>query len=123
MIVLDTTVVSELMRSARDRRVEAWARGLTVETAIMAITLGELLAGVRRLPEGARKGRLHSFVRDVTAPYEAQGLSSSLSTPPRPTSTQRCCRGGASAAFRSPRRTPRSPRSAAPTGRSAPPAT
>ena len=74
MIVLDTNVVSELMRSARDRRVEAWARGLTVETAITAITLGELLAGVRRLPEGTRKDRLCSLVRDVTAPYEAQGL-------------------------------------------------
>ena len=35
MIVLDTNVVSELMRSARDRRVEAWARGLTVETALL----------------------------------------------------------------------------------------
>lgn len=74
MIVLDTNVVSELMRSDRDRRVEAWARGLTVETAVTAITLGELLAGVRRLPEGARKDRLHSLVRDVTAPYDAQGL-------------------------------------------------
>jgi predicted nucleic acid-binding protein len=64
VIVLDTNVVSELMRGRPHARVIEWVDshdGL----AITAITAAELLHGVRRLPDGARKAALDAAVRDV----------------------------------------------------------
>ncbi len=59
MIVLDTNVLSELMRRRPTARVVRWvdkqeASGL----AITAVTAAELLYGVARLAEGARKTEL-----------------------------------------------------------------
>lgn len=56
MIVLDTNVVSELMRPRPDNAVLAWvdsrpASGL----ALTAVTAAELLYGVERLPPGSRR--------------------------------------------------------------------
>jgi predicted nucleic acid-binding protein len=64
VIVLDTNVVSELMRGRPHARVIEWVDshdGL----AITAITAAELLHGVRRLPDGARNAALDAAVRDV----------------------------------------------------------
>lgn len=55
MIVLDTNVISEIFRQRPDPKVIAWLEVLADDVAITAITLAELLAGVRRLPEGQRK--------------------------------------------------------------------
>jgi predicted nucleic acid-binding protein len=56
MIVLDTNVVSELMRDKPDRKVESWvgsqpASGLFITT----ITEAELRYGVAILPQGRRR--------------------------------------------------------------------
>jgi predicted nucleic acid-binding protein len=64
MIVLDTNVFSELMRRRPAARVLDWvdaqdASGL----AITAITVAELLHGVARLNDGARKRELAGAVR------------------------------------------------------------
>ena len=69
MIVLDTNVVSELFRREPDVRVAAWLEALDGEVAITAITLAELLAGVRRLPEGRRKSGLEAAVIAAVEPY------------------------------------------------------
>lgn len=69
MIVLDTNVVSELFRREPDASVIAWVESLEGEVAITAITLAELLAGVRRLPEGRRKSDLESAVIAAVEPY------------------------------------------------------
>jgi toxin FitB len=66
MIVLDTNVVSELMRRRPDAAVLGWidasdANGL----ALTAVTAGELLHGVARLPNGARRRRLAAAVHDM----------------------------------------------------------
>ena len=59
MIVLDTNVVSELMRSAPADLVVEWVdRQSAVEVHLTAITVAELLYGVGRLPEGQRKAKL-----------------------------------------------------------------
>lgn len=56
MIVLDTNVVSELMRREPDRAVLAWVDQCPAERVFLtAITAAELLYGIARLPEGARK--------------------------------------------------------------------
>ena len=69
MIVLDTNVISEIFRPRPDARVVAWLEALTGDVAITAITLAELLAGVRRLPDGARKRTLAGRIESVVTPY------------------------------------------------------
>jgi len=63
MIVLDTNVVSELMRRRPDEGVVRWVDGEDPRTlAITAVTAAELLHGVARLPRGARARRLADAV-------------------------------------------------------------
>lgn len=69
MIVLDTNVISEIFRPRPDERVLAWLESLTGDVAITAVTLAELLAGVRRLPGGRRKDTLSASVDVALEPY------------------------------------------------------
>ncbi|MEZ0578329.1 type II toxin-antitoxin system VapC family toxin [Nocardioides sp. MH1] len=67
--MLDTNVISELFRPRPEPRVVAWLEALTGEVAITAVTLAELLAGVRRLPEGRRKVLLSASIDAALQPY------------------------------------------------------
>lgn len=59
MIVLDTNVLSELMRLKPDRRVVEWLDNQDPLTlAISAITVAEILYGIECLPAGRRKRAL-----------------------------------------------------------------
>ena len=69
MIVLDTNVISELFRATPDRGVIAWLESLSEDVAITTITLAELLAGVRRLPDGRRKSELETALGAALEPY------------------------------------------------------
>lgn len=69
MIVLDTNVISEMFRPTPEPRVIDWLSGLTDDVAITAITLAELLADVRRLPDGRRKGMLANRIDHVVSAY------------------------------------------------------
>lgn len=69
MIVLDTNVISEIFRPQPEPRVLAWLESLTDDVAITSITLAELLAGVRRLPEGRRKTDLAAAIHAAIQPY------------------------------------------------------
>lgn len=62
MIILDTSVLSEVFRPRPDTRVAVWMESLADDVAITAITLAELLAGVRRLPNGRRRETLSTAV-------------------------------------------------------------
>lgn len=56
MIVLDTNVLSELMRLRPDPRVVAWVDGLDPEAVLItAMNEAEILHGLARLPDGRRK--------------------------------------------------------------------
>lgn len=56
MIVVDTNVVSELMRADPAMELLVWADAHPArETHLTAITVAELLYGVARLPRGRRK--------------------------------------------------------------------
>jgi predicted nucleic acid-binding protein len=61
MIVLDTNVISELMRPQTNASVLGWvdAQGQD-ELFVTAVTVGEVLYGIARLPEGKRKSDLRS---------------------------------------------------------------
>ena len=69
MLVLDTNVVSELMRPRPDERVLAWVREQPVATmAITAVTVMEIRYGIACQPEGARKGVLAGKVPTTPRP-------------------------------------------------------
>ena len=56
MILLDTNVVSEPMRSRPDRSVLAWLDAQAAESLYLAtISLAELLLGIASLPAGKRR--------------------------------------------------------------------
>lgn len=73
MIVLDTNVISEVFRTRPEPQVVAWLESLTGEVAITAVTLAELLAGVRRLPDGRRKTALGQGIDAALQPYRKTG--------------------------------------------------
>lgn len=59
MIVLDTNVVSELMRAEPAVAVVAWVDAQPAEELhLTSVTLAELLYGIARLPDGRRKETL-----------------------------------------------------------------
>lgn len=63
MIVLDTNVLSELMRPSPHSTVVEWMDSRPAdEFSTTAITAAELLHGVGRLPAGRRKSRLTTAV-------------------------------------------------------------
>ena len=71
MIILDTSVLSEVFRPHPDTRVTIWLESLADDVAITAITLAELLAGVRRLPNGRRRETLSPAVSTTVPTYRS----------------------------------------------------
>lgn len=69
MIVLDTNVISEVVRPHPNASVVAWLESLSDDVAITAITLAELLAGVHRLPDGRRRTALAARIESALQPY------------------------------------------------------
>lgn len=66
MIVLDTNVLSELMRMSPSRRVMDWwkARPLS-ELFVTTITEAEILHGIELLPSGKRRTALEAAVTEM----------------------------------------------------------
>ncbi len=59
MIVLDTNVISELMRIRPEPKILAWADGLDLDAVVItAMNEAEILHGLSRLPDGRRKQEL-----------------------------------------------------------------
>ena len=59
MFVVDTNVVSELMRPRPDRDVVAWVDGRPINTLfVTVVTEAEIRAGIAMLPEGERRDGL-----------------------------------------------------------------
>ena len=70
MIILDTNVVSELMRPAPNDRVRQWISGRRAdELSTTAITVAEIGHGIERLPDGRRKATLLSAAADLFAAF------------------------------------------------------
>jgi predicted nucleic acid-binding protein len=69
--LLDSNIISELMRPAPDARALKWLERHDADTALSAIVLAELAAGVEALDEGKRKASLSAawewarYVREV----------------------------------------------------------
>ena len=59
MIILDTNVVSELMRPLPDKKVAHWiASQNQTDLYVTAITIAEITYGIERLPEGKKRDDL-----------------------------------------------------------------
>jgi predicted nucleic acid-binding protein len=69
VIVLDTNVISEIVRPQPNVQVVTWLEALSDDVAITAVTLAELLAGVRRLPSGKRRSALSAAIDEVLTAY------------------------------------------------------
>jgi len=75
MIVLDTNVVSELMRPEPAPAVLAWIQrssGYGLYTT--AVTIAEIRYGIARLPEGRRRQSLHQAADEIFAAFPRQVL-------------------------------------------------
>lgn len=73
MIVLDTNVVSELMRAAPAPRVVRWLGAQTAGSlATTAITIAEIHYGLARLPAGRRAAELRAAADDVLDAFSDQ---------------------------------------------------
>ena len=71
MIVLDTNVVSELMRPTPSKRVVRWLRNHDQrELYTTSITLAEIRYVIERLADGRRKELLRTTADDVFAAFE-----------------------------------------------------
>ena len=72
MILVDTNVVSEPLRRVPEPRVAAWLDAQALETLYLsAITVAELRFGVRSLPDGHRRDRLHEDLERRVLPIFA----------------------------------------------------
>lgn len=66
MIVLDTNVVSELMRQPAEPNVVTWVDQQQVsDVYLTAITAAELFYGIARLPSGRRREALEGLVQQL----------------------------------------------------------
>lgn len=66
MIVLDTNVLSETLRPAPEPRVLAWLSSQPRASLFMTtVTRGEILYGIKLLPDGQRRKRLWEAVQTI----------------------------------------------------------
>ncbi|HET9680264.1 MAG TPA: type II toxin-antitoxin system VapC family toxin [Gammaproteobacteria bacterium] len=81
MIILDTNVISELIRPKPDTAVLSWLDKQPADDLfITAISVAELLYGTHRLPDGKRKtalrdsieAMLEKYFSDTIAPFDTQ---------------------------------------------------
>ncbi len=75
--LLDTNVISELVRESPDGGVVRWlGRQSASALYLSVITLGELMYGVARLPAGVRRERLTSWLHvDIHEQFAGRVLS------------------------------------------------
>lgn len=75
MIVVDTNIVSELMKPSPESTVREWVRAQDPdELHTTAISLAEIRYGIERLPRGRRKDLLRTTADEVFAAFADQIL-------------------------------------------------
>ena len=77
MIILDTNVISEIMRPEPDVGVKAWlAARNPLDLAVTSITISEIQRGIVRLPKGRRrKGLEDRFAAFINASFTGRLLA------------------------------------------------
>lgn len=75
MIIVDTNVVSELMKPAPDATVREWVGAHDTHLRTTSITLAEIRYGIERLPPGHRRDLLRAAADDVFNAFSGQVLA------------------------------------------------
>lgn len=76
MIVLDTNVISELMKESPDKNVVDWISDFDAEQIYTtSITIAELHYGIEALPQGKRKLALRSALSGLSGLFDKRVLS------------------------------------------------
>jgi predicted nucleic acid-binding protein len=79
VIVLDTNVVSELMRAAPSNEVVAWLRAQRAGSLLTtAVTVAEIRHGLERLPNGRRATELRRIADETLGAFAGQVLAFDL---------------------------------------------
>ncbi len=73
-VILDTNVVSELVRPRPDRAVVEYLKAVSERSFITSIVLAELHLGVELCPEGRRKREFARFVGSVGEAYATRTI-------------------------------------------------
>ena len=67
MIVLDTNVISEVMKTAPHERVQQWLDSRVADTLyVSTVNIAEIMIGIELLPDGNRKNRLRELLEQIT---------------------------------------------------------
>lgn len=74
MYVVDTNIVSELVKATPDARVLSWLTAHERDLYLTAITVEEMRFGALCLPEGKRKRTLSSAIDEIVTTYAHRTL-------------------------------------------------
>lgn len=74
MILLDTNVISELMKKPADKQVSHWFIANEAGTFFCAPALAEIAFGITRLPVGKRRSGLESDLSELRIRYAERTL-------------------------------------------------
>ncbi|SMC30958.1 type II toxin-antitoxin system VapC family toxin [Polynucleobacter kasalickyi] len=75
MILLDTNIISEALKTARDQSVLAWLDAQMIETLYLStISLAEIRFGIAVLPDGKRRDTLHSTFEQRVLPLFSERI-------------------------------------------------
>jgi predicted nucleic acid-binding protein len=76
MIVLDTNVVSAMMRSPVDAQLQQWATQVQESFLVTSVSIVEIQYGIERLPVGRRRTYLESSLRRCAIPQAGSRFAS-----------------------------------------------
>lgn len=74
MIVLDTNVISEPLRSKPNRLVTEWLASEEEPMYLASVSVGELLIGIAQMPAGKRRDGLTRAVESILSSYSERIL-------------------------------------------------
>lgn len=75
IVVLDTNVISELMRAVPEVHVKAWVRNVPPELVYTtSVSVAEVRSGIARLPPGRRRDLLTDAADDVFSAFSERVL-------------------------------------------------
>ena len=84
MVIIDTHVVSEMMRTEPNRHVVAWlSRQSVSKVHLTALSVAEIIYGLKRMPEGKRRQDLEGRFRHVLETGFRGRVLAFGATPPR----------------------------------------
>lgn len=77
--LLDTCVISELVKKTPDKNVRYWLKSTPSEKLYLSvITIGEIRKGLSKLPESKRKDSLANWLNSLLEDYQTRILSIDL---------------------------------------------